>query len=226
MKKHARIALAGGGGAADSRLLDELFASWIRPQGRLLYLPIALRGIRSFDSCFEWITESFAPLAITHITMWTDLTKHHGRELEEFEAIYIGGGNTFSLLAELMNSGFDHHLKAYASEGGILYGGSAGAVILGKDIRTVSHMDRNHIGLTEVKCLDLAQEYAVYPHYEPQADQFIEEFVQKHRQPVLGISERSGIVMEANKMYSVGFEPAYQFGDQGKSEIPGQSIHG
>ncbi|HEY3476205.1 MAG TPA: hypothetical protein VGK56_16440, partial [Anaerolineales bacterium] len=84
MAKHTRIILAGGGSAEDSRLVDELLASWIGSEGRLLYLPIALRGMRSFDSCLEWITETFAPLNITHITMWTDLTGHRFNELERF----------------------------------------------------------------------------------------------------------------------------------------------
>jgi dipeptidase E len=216
----AKIALAGGGGADDSRLLDEVFAAWIGPQGKLLYLPIALRGIRSFESCLEWITGTFAPFAITRITMWTDLTQHHVSELKEFEAVYIGGGNTYSLMAELINSGFDRHLKAYASQGGILYGGSAGAVILGKDIRTVSQMDRNHVGLNEVNCLNLANDYAVYPHYVPQDDKFIEEFLQKYQQPVLAISERSDVVIEANRMYTVGFELSFEFSNRGKFEVP------
>jgi dipeptidase E len=219
MKKQARIVLAGGGGAADSRLLDEAFASWIGPQGKLLYLPIALRGIRTFESCLEWITVTFAPLAITQINMWTELMEYRARELEEFDAIYIGGGNTYSLLAELKSSGFDRHLKAYASAGGILYGGSAGAVILGKDIRIVSQMDRNHIGLIEVNGLNLANEYAVYPHYEAQADQFIHEIVEEYQQPVLGISERSGVVIELGRMRTVGFEPSYRFDLDGKAEV-------
>ncbi|HEX5809696.1 MAG TPA: Type 1 glutamine amidotransferase-like domain-containing protein [Anaerolineales bacterium] len=161
MEGDIKIALAGGGGADDSRLLDAVFASWIGAQGNLLYLPVALRGIRSFESCFEWITKTFAPLQVTRITLWTDLTEHKASELEQFDGVYIGGGNTYSLLAELIHSGFDRHLKAYARAGGVIYGGSAGAVVLGRDIRTVSHFDRNHIGLLETDCLDLAQGYAI-----------------------------------------------------------------
>ena len=219
MEKQAKIALAGGGGAGDSLHLDELFASWIGSQGRLLYLPIALRGIRSFESCLEWITTAFAPLAINDITMWTDMAGHHVGELEEFDAVYIGGGNTYSLLGELIASGFDRHLNVYAKRGGIIYGGSAGAVVLGKDIRTISHMDRNEITLTEVNCLNLAQDHSIYPHYEPRDDKFIEAFVQTHRQPVLAISERSGIVIESGMMRSVGFEPSYRFDREGKFEV-------
>ena len=219
MKQHAKIALAGGGGAEDSRLLDEVFAFWIGPQGKLLYLPVALRGIRPFESCSEWITATFAPLGITRITMWTNLAKHKENELEEFDAIYMGGGNTYSLLAELIQSGFDHPLRAYAENGGILYGGSAGAVVLGKDIRTVSHMDRNNVRLTEEQCLDLANNHAIWPHYHSGEDTLIEEFVRVHQQPVLAISERSGVVFEAGRMRTVGFEPSYRFDHPGKVEI-------
>ena len=219
MGKQAKIALAGGGAAEDSRLLDELFASWIGPRGRLLYLPIALRGIRSFESCLEWITTTFAPFAIHRITMWTDMAGHHASELEEFDAVYIGGGNTYSLLGELIDSGFDRHLHVYANRGGIVYGGSAGAVVLGKDIRTISDMDRNEIALTEVNCLNLAEDHSVYPHYAPRGDQFIEAFVQTYQRPVLAIPERSGVVIESGRMRSVGFEPSYRFDHQGKCEV-------
>jgi dipeptidase E len=223
MKKGAKLALAGGGGAEDSRLLDEVFASWMGPRGRLLYLPVALRGIRSFESCLEWITGTFAPLNITRISMWTDLAEHPAHDLANFDAVYLGGGNTFSLLAQLLDSGFDQHLRAYAQAGGILYGGSAGAIVLGRDIRTANQMDRNEINLREVNCLNLAKDHATWPHYQPQQDQLIEEFVRASRQPVLAISERSGIIVESDGMLTVGLEPAYRFDDQGKFELPGTS---
>ena len=217
--ENLKMALAGGGGAKDSRLLDEVFASWIGPQRRLLYLPAALRGIRSFESCFEWIRTTFTPLNITRITMWTDLAGHQANELEEFDAIYIGGGNTYSLLAELIDSGFVRPLKEYAEAGGIMYGGSAGAAVLGKDIRTVSHMDRNDIGLAEVNCLNLVNDHSIWPHYSQQEDKLIEEFVQKYQQPVLAMAERSGVVIESDRMRTVGFEPSFRFNNQGKFEV-------
>lgn len=219
MNSQTKIVLAGGGGAEDSRLLDELFASWIGTQGKLLYLPIALRGLRTFDSCYAWITETFAPLNVNHISMWTRLSEHQAHELREFDGVYIGGGNTYSLLAELISSGFDRHLKDYANNGGFLYGGSAGAIILGKDVRTAAQADPNEVGLTEVNCLNLANDHAIWPHYEYKDDTLIEEFVQTYQLPVLAISERSGIVIEAGEMRVVGFEPSYRFDNQGRLEV-------
>lgn len=219
MEGRTRIALAGGGGAADSRLLDEVFASWLGLQGRLLYWPVALRGIRSFESCLDWFTATFAPLHITRITMWTELTEHRGSELEKFNAVYIGGGNTYSLLAELIQSGFDHDLKAYADAGGLIYGGSAGAVVLGKDIRTVSHTDHNLVNLIEVNGLNLIQDHSVWPHYRSAQDHLIEEFVRAHQRPVLAIPERSGIIAESGRLRVVGFEPSYRFDHEGKTAL-------
>jgi dipeptidase E len=214
-----KIALAGGGSEEDSRRIDKVFTSWIKPNGKILYLPLALRGIRRFDECLDWIKATFLPLNIINIEMWRDLSEHQGDELFEFAAIYIGGGNTYSLLAQLLESGFDRHLVKYASHGGVIYGGSAGAALLGKDIRTVSHIDHNNIGLTETKGLNLVKDYAVWVHYQSQDDELIYEYQGKYNQSVLSISERAGVILDHSELYSVGFESAYQFDRQGKHTI-------
>jgi dipeptidase E len=219
MQPQMKVALGGGGGAVDSRLLDEVFAAWIGSESRLLYLPCALRGIRPFESCLEWITAAFAPLKITRITMWTDLPDHQLGELDQFDAVYIGGGNTFALLAELRKSGFENHLKEFVRRGKAVYGGSAGAAVLGQDIRTVTYLDRNEVGLVETQGLDLAYGHAIWVHYQPQDDDLIDEYVRQYHQPVLALSERSGIVIENESMRAVGFEPVYRFDGQKKLEV-------
>lgn len=219
MQSQVKMALGGGGGAADSRLLDEVFVSWIGTQGKLLYLPCALRGIRSFESCLEWIKVTFAAFNITNITMWTDLSEHRAGELDQFDAVYIGGGNTFALLAELRKSGFEHSLKEYICQGKAVYGGSAGATVLGRDIRTVNYLDRNEVGLVEMKGLDVANGHAIWVHYQPQDDDLIHAYVHQYQQPVIALSERSGIVIEDESMRSVGYESAYRFDVQKKSDV-------
>jgi len=206
-----KIILAGGGGADDSLPLDKVFSDWIRPEGRMLYLPIALRDIRTFESCFEWITSTFAPLGIMDITMWTSLTDHQGSELDEFDGVYIGGGNTFSLLKELQESGFDQHLKNYAGSGRPIYGGSAGAVVLGRDILTVTHMDKNNVGLKQTMGLNLAQGYAIWPHYTDADNDLIRSYIEQYNFPVLAISERSGVVVDGDQLHDKGFQLAHRF---------------
>jgi dipeptidase E len=219
MQPQMKVALGGGGGATDSRLLDEVFATWIGSHGKLLYWPVALRGIRPFHSCLEWITATFTPLKVNQITMWTDLCEHQVNELDQFDAVYIGGGNTFALLDELRKSGFARALREWACQGKAVYGGSAGAAVLGRDIRTVDYLDCNEVGLVETMGLDLAEGHAIWVHYQPQDDNLIEAYVHQYEQPVIALSERSGIVIEQDSLRTVGFEPAFRFDRQGKSEV-------
>ena len=71
--RHPRLILAGGGEAEDSRPLDELFATWIGPQGKMLYLPVAMKDSQHpCESCLAWIRSIFTPLGVLNIEMWTD----------------------------------------------------------------------------------------------------------------------------------------------------------
>ena len=151
--------------------------------------------------------------------MWTDLSEHRASELDEFDAVYIGGGNTFALLAQLRESGFDRYLRAHIQHGMAVYGGSAGAVVLGRDIRTVTHLDRNDVGLTETQGLNLANGHAVWVHYQPQDDDLIRAYVQQYQQPVLAIPERSGTVINKDGLHTVGYEAVYRFDGQEKFEV-------
>jgi dipeptidase E len=214
-----RLILAGGGSERDSLPLDEMLAFWLGSQGKMLYLPVAQRGMRSLDLCYEWICSTYLPLNITQIKMWTNLGEHQGSELDEFEAVYIGGGNTFSLLAQLRESGFDRYIQEYFDHDGIIYGGSAGAVVLGKDIRTVSHIDSNEVCLLETNGLNLLDGHSIWVHYQPHDDELIYDFINKDNQSVLAISERGGIVFQNDRMVSAGYEPSYRFENQDKYPV-------
>ena len=216
---NGKVLLAGGGEAEDSLLLDKKPANWVGRNGKMLFWPFARSDLLSFESSLQWITETFSPLNIRDIEMWSALTGHRASELDEFDAVYIGGGNTYWLLAQLTESGFDHHLVNYVENGGIVYGGSAGAVILGRDIQTVSHLDPNDINLAETRCLNLTAGYSVWVHYQMKDDKLISAYLKTQRHPVIAISERSGVVFKDTGMQSVGYEPAYIFDDTGKHEI-------
>jgi dipeptidase E len=220
-----RLILAGGGDAQDSHPLDERFAAWIRPQGRMLYLPMALEGSgRSYAACLAWIQSVFAPLGILKIEMWTDLGKHERDELAAFDAVYLGGGNTFGLLAQLRESGFDAALVQFAHQGGAIYGGSAGAIVLGRDIMTCAHLDRNDVGLRETRGLDLVAGHSVWCHYQPDDDARIIEYIRTRGFPVLAMSEQAGITVQAGQSASAGFEPAHRFDENGRRELPHLSL--
>ena len=122
-----KIILAGGG---DSQPLDELFAAWTGPDGRVLFLPIVLDD-SAHDRYLEVVRSELTPFGVSKIGMWSDLLEHDVNDLAAFDSIYLGGGSTFWLLARLRDSGFDKALVSYALQGGAIYGCSAGADVLG-----------------------------------------------------------------------------------------------
>jgi len=186
----------------------------------MLYLPVAMKGSQhSYESCLAWIRSVFTPLGVLNIEMWTDLGEHDADELAAFHSVYLGGGNTFGLLTQLRESGFDAGLAQFARRGGAIYGGSAGAIVLGRDIMTCAHLDRNEIGLRETRGLDLVAGHAVWCHYRADDDAQIAEYVRPRGFPTLAISERAGIAFQAGRLASAGFEPAYRFDENGKCEL-------
>jgi dipeptidase E len=216
-----RLILAGGGSETDSALLDRIFAAWTGRGGRMLYLPVALDPEQSsYDHALRWVRSVFEPLGARDITMWGDLAGHSGEELESFDSVYIGGGNTFRLLSLLKVSSFDRHVADYFHAGGAIYGGSAGAIVMGRNIYTASHLDPNDLALTDTRGLGLAGRYSIWCHYTPEDDPLIFGYIRRYRFPVLALSERSGVIVEGERMTASGYEPVLRFTARRKHTVP------
>ena len=208
----ARIMAAGGGGLQDGCPLLEQFAAWTGATGRVLFLPIAQAGTgRPFAECLAWGRATLEPFGIRDITMWTDLSAEDHSGLAEFDAVFIGGGNTFSLLDQVRRSGFDTALVRFLSGGGAVYGGSAGAILLGRDILTCAHLDENHMGLDDTRGLGVLGGYCAWCHYRPEDDGRIAEYIARHGWPVLALSERAGVSAEGSILSARGYDPTYVF---------------
>ena len=222
-----RIIVAGGGGAVQSRPLDEAFARWIGYNGRLLYLPIAMDGVnRSYHENLAWLESVFMPHGVVNITMCTELDSCLGRELNSFNAIYIGGGNTFRLMELLRKTEFDKALLHFARTGGAVYGGSAGAIILGRDIGTSAHLDANEGNLSDLAGLNLVLGYAIWCHYQPSDDERIQAYICATGYPVLALSESGGACLEGARLYACGYEAVRVFHDHANQFFrPGEEIH-
>lgn len=214
------IFLGGGGDKRDSALLDAAFAARVQGQ-RILYLAIAMDGMSlTYSECRAWIHDVFNPLGVNDITMWESLDSRRHEELKSFDAIYVGGGNTFKLVWELRTTGFDRALADFAGNGAV-YGGSAGAIIFGKDISTCAWTDSNDVGVIDTSGLGLIGGLFVWCHYQAWHDHAITEFAQ----PVLALSEKSGAIFDGVKVTVLGAEPAAVFLKGSKMTLsPGDSI--
>lgn len=196
------LLLAGGGDADDSWHIDERLVEQVGNDATMGYIPVAMPS-EKYSDCEEWITSVFERHGLTDIEMWTSLTEVDAETIADVNAIYIGGGNTFRLLNKLRTSGFDHLLRGFVSEGGVLYGGSAGAIVCGETIETTP--DENRVEITDTTGLGLLPNVEIWCHYE--RDGAVRQYATTSGRTVLALPERSGVAVTANRYTVVGHDP-------------------
>lgn len=210
------IFLSGGGDKKHTEKFDQEFKEQISLSKPLLYIPVAMKGMISFEDCFQWMKSVFNPLGLQEIVMWTDLKQKSLKDLQQFSAIYIGGGNTFSLLKDMRSSSFDEILKDYIKSGGVVYGGSAGAIVLGSDIMTCAHLDSNEVNLKNYNGLNMISGLAIWCHYELQNDEHIKNYIKEYKKPVLALSEETGAYFSDGCIKITGTKSALLFREENK----------
>ncbi len=212
--------LSGGGNERQTLQLDSAFIQALISRGnRLLYIPIALnRSVLGFEACFDWISVmiSLHTRDFIKVTMWADISNKEEKSLNEFDAIYIGGGNTFKLRAQLASSGLDEALKAYLFDGGLVYGGSAGAIVFGKSLRTVK--EENDADYKLESGLGLLRGYSLRCHYHEEDEDRLSAIATKEALEIIGLPEEAGIIFKSSGCNVVGNE-ANLFKSDGSSSV-------
>ncbi len=204
--------LSGGGDKEQTREIDRVFAGELDGGKPLLYLPIAMDPTQiSYGDCYQWVHSVFAPFGITDITMWGDLRGKSLKDLKEFSGVYIGGGNTFNLIHSILQRGFHTLLTSFKEEGGLIYGGSAGAIVMGSDISTCEHMDENAVLLKGRRGLSYLDDYSIWCHYDGEQEPLIHRFINTYRKPVIALSEETGLRVENGRIKVLGTQPAFVF---------------
>ena len=83
------------------------------------------------------------------------------------DVIYINGGNPFSLLFHTKKSGADYILRKLVSKNVVIVGVSAGAVLLGPNIKVVNFFtpEMDNLNTKDFSALGLTDKL-VFPHYD------------------------------------------------------------
>ena len=206
--KGGSIFLAGGGNAEDSRFLDAQFVKALDQAKPVVYVPNAMRS-RPYQSCLAWFRSVMAAHGVIAIEMWGDLKPR--RAVSDIAGVYIGGGDTAKLLMEVRESGFDAYLHEMASYGIPIYGGSAGAIILGEDIRTTP--EAKHLSHSDAAFLKLVEGYSIVCHYKPEHETKTRKLSETLGRNFIAISERAGGHVTGRLIAVHGTEPIFIFGN-------------
>ncbi len=222
-----RLYLSGGGSGEKSAELDRKFASAIGKSKPLLYIPVAMDENRhSPPECFQWLRKTFNPLGINKIEIWTekDLRERAEAELDRFSGVYVGGGNTFYLLKELRDSGFLPKLERLIKKNIPYYGGSAGAVIMGKTIAHAEVADPNEVKLRNFEAINCLGGRDIWPHYEPSQDKEIQKYRKEHNLDLIALPKNTGLFVTEKEIEVIGPGSAYLPSRKMKELKPGQKI--
>ena len=220
--------LAGGGNAEKSSGVDKFFLGLL-PRRKFLFIPHAMAPkFWSYEKTLEWVRKPQA-FKDVEIVMWRDIENKTLQDLDEFDAIYLMGGNTFELLYQLRTSGFLKLIPQFIASGKLVYGISAGAYVLGKGIEDripPDNEDKNARGLKDLSALNLLQGYSVHCHYLPVHDEALFTFNKTVRNPLIAIPEESGVHVDGTSCVVLGRKPVYLFTNDGtKTEInPGTNF--
>lgn len=216
--------LNGGGGAEQTAAVDATLAEAL-PRRTLLFIAHATApNPWSFEKALEWVKEHEAFQGL-EITSWVELAGRNYDELDDFDGVYLMGGNTFLLLSVLRSTGMDAILKKFAASKRVIYGISAGAIVLGKNIGTAGlgdEPDENEVGLEDLSGLDLLDGYDVHAHFADGDAEEVERYAggPDTADKVICIPEAVGMVVAETSGRVVGGSPATLFTREGVIEVP------
>ena len=217
-----RLFICGGGCGDQTTIANNKFNEIIHNDTRpLLYIPFAMTKF-PLESCYEWIKGELKDVNISSIKMVESVEKLEKENLNDYCGIFIGGGNTYLLLSLLKRNSSFEKLKNYAMNDGIIFGGSAGAVICGNDIDTIKLMDSNEANLVDTKGLNLLNEFSVYPHYTNKSEEFetkATDYLIDFDTKVLALPEEVTLYYENGKYEILGNKPFYVFDANEKIEF-------
>lgn len=210
-----KVFLCGGGAGEQTIEANKRLNEVIDHTKPCLYIPLALEA-ECYDSCYEWIQGELADVQLPYIEMVRSAEELAKKDLSSYSVLFIGGGNTFKLLKELKESGAFEKIRVYLEQGGVAFGGSAGAIIFGEDLESCAVDDPNEVSLADTAGMDLLNGVSLLCHFtsrsveeDEKSKQFLLE-ISKHRK-VLALPEEVTLFVNDDEVEVIGERPYYAF---------------
>lgn len=210
-----KLFLCGGGDGNQTIEAYKKFNEEINHDKPLLYIPLAMQSDR-YDSCYKWITEELKNIDVPRIDMVRSADELVSKNLTDYSALFIGGGNTYKLLKDLKDSGSFEKIKEYMNNDGIIFGGSAGAIIFGECIDTCKYDDTNDVCLQDWMGFNAINNFSILCHFTNRNKEKTEtnkKYLQElsHEEKIIALPEEDTIYCDDGKFEVIGNRPYYIF---------------
>lgn len=132
---------------------------------RVTFVPYARPSGKTHDEYTEIARERFEKMGLELVSVHE--SNSPPTVIEEAEAIFIGGGNTFKLLRGLHDSNLTGYINARVTAGDALYmGTSAGANVACATAQTTNDMPTPKELPPSMRALGLVNRFVINPHYQ------------------------------------------------------------
>ena len=161
---------------------------------KLLYVTTAIDGEDCDD--LSWIDEELKvlfDLGIRRKNVEEYKIGERDVNINDFDIIYVMGGNTFYLLDMIRKYNFDKTIKDFINEGKLYIGESAGSVILGSSISLAKPFNDNNINMTDFTGLCLV-DGQIIPHSNNRED-YINEIKEKNSEKLILLYDGAVIII-------------------------------
>lgn len=223
--KDSLLFLSGGGSEGVTEFIDKFFLENILPKKekvKILYIPIAKSGdMNVYKKSLKWLKNKFLKINPQNNLEFILCTKLENIvSLSDYDAVYIGGGNTYRLLHLFNKTNFNEKLIQYIKLGGIVYGASAGAVLLGSKISTFIEdkylLENIKHKYTEERGLSVLNKFSFLTHFEEGDEVKVFDFFNKgNKDDVLCIPPGTVLVIQKNSSYIIGLKSIFLYKSNG-----------
>ncbi|MBN9656472.1 Type 1 glutamine amidotransferase-like domain-containing protein [Halobacillus sp. GSS1] len=201
------LILSGGGSAKQNKEAHKTFAERLDKDKPLLYIPVAGDSVRRpHEGSFHYIKKCLNPYGVTKFEMWTDLNDHSVKEIQTFAGIYISGGCSLKLRRLVGESGFARVLSEFYKRGGIIFGQSAGAILLGN----------NRAGIHEG--LNLVENHRIWCHYKSEMEGERSFLSDKESSRILAMEDGGSVLVTNDRLIRISGN-SYTFQEGRKTSI-------
>lgn len=134
------------------------------------------------------------------------------KKLDDFDMVFVTGGNTFYLLEQVRDSGFDKAIKGFLDKGGIYVGASAGSLVAGLNIEPAGwqHPERNTANLKDLTGMKLVP-FVISAHLDDSSIDLIRRCSSKVSYPLIALTDKQAILVDGDKQRIVGVGEKHVF---------------
>ena len=208
-----KLYLSGGGSGKQNHFAYINFFRIIDKSKPILYIPLAMESTM-YKSCYNWFKNEINSYNFDKFEMAKSSLELSKLDLNNYSALFIGGGNTYKLLSELKENNNINKIKKYLLNGGIVYGGSAGAIIFGKDIDGCKLMDEKNDVNTEG--LNFINNYSLLCHFNNNNLKLNKKYLTTYskKNKLLFLPEEDVLVISDNSIKIIGSHKYVIFDNQ------------